>query len=193
MNIFAPPKPRAKSGPTAAPASPPRVPSFEEVRLTTQKQPGRETTRTGPAAGFDFGFTLPEMTMAEIAAMPPAEWETTRRPIAAIQAELGPDPLSAEPIPLTDWADALHGIEVHIMRRYSQATDATTRLLNRHLSEMRLPAIAASQDLETAIDMASMEADGILAVYDAERAQAEADMAEPPAMLADETTPAVTR
>lgn len=75
MNIFAPPKPRTKSGPDAAPAEYPRVPTFEEVRVTTREQ-DREVT-SGPAAVFDWGAPLPPMTMQEIAAQEPAEWETT--------------------------------------------------------------------------------------------------------------------
>lgn len=142
MNIFAPPKPRTKSGPDAAPADYPRVPTFEEVRVTTREQ-DREVT-TGPAAGFDWGFALKPMTMAEIAALPAAEWETaptTALPTdpAALMAHAwrlawAPiETLLADPEPDTDWADALHCVEVEVTRWFSNVTYTATCGLQKAL------------------------------------------------------------
>lgn len=81
----------------SAPDDRPRVPSFAEVRQTT-----------GPAAEFDWGFTLQPMTMAEIAALEPAEWETApmQAPdLLGFAAELRE--LLDQPSPATNWLSKL--------------------------------------------------------------------------------------
>jgi hypothetical protein len=125
--------------------APPRVPSFEEVRLTTREQDrGDRDVTSGPAAGFDWGFALKPMTMAEIAALPAAEWETEAASVlptdpAALMAHAwrmawAPiEALLADPEPDTDWADALHGVEVEVTRWFSNVTYTATCALQRAL------------------------------------------------------------
>lgn len=47
------------------------------MSVSLKRRPKRETVRQGPAAVFNWGAPLQQKSMAEIAAMEPAEWETT--------------------------------------------------------------------------------------------------------------------
>jgi hypothetical protein len=147
VNIFAPIRPGTKPAPP-----------------TPERPRGVQPKRLGCAPGTS-RIVVDELTAA-------AKAEAARLPIVAIQTELGPDPLSAEPIPLKDWANILHGAEADVLRQLSRLTVGTTAALVRDLDDILAPVMAAHR-----------------AVYD----DAGIETAAIAAMLSDETAPAVAR
>jgi hypothetical protein len=96
---------------------------------------GVEPARLGCKPGTS-RIVVDELTAA-------AKAEAARLPIVAIQTELGPDPLSAEPVPLKNWADVLHGAEANVLRQLSRLTVGTTAALVRDLDDTLAPVMAA--------------------------------------------------
>lgn len=76
-----------------------------------------------------------------------AKAEAARLPIVAIQDQLGPDPVTAEPLPMTDWADVLNGAEAEILRNLSRLTADTTSALVRDLDAALAPVMAAHRTM----------------------------------------------